>query len=114
MTKAKRDLDKKIKSERRRHKAKLLLELKQAKDNHEHKRYWQLINKNKIRKHRKKSTIQAEDLKTQLQKRDAQQTQLVDRLITLGIEHEQKNTDNRPTLNSNITIEEINQAMKSL
>ena len=119
MLKVKRDLNKRIKTERRRNKEKRLFELKQAKDNHDHKKFWQLINKVKIKKQRIKSTLKAEDFKLQLEERDLQQTQITDKLITLMVDEKklrQNKTlkDESDSLNSDITIEEITKSLKSM
>ena len=66
MLKAKRDFNKTLKTEQRKIKTKRLLELRKAKEDNDGKKYWQLINKMKIKKFKTKSTLKAEDFKTQI------------------------------------------------
>lgn len=73
MLKAKQELNKLLRTEKRKRKFMKLKELKQAKDNKDAKKYWQLINQNrKAKTINKVSRLSAEDFKTQIENRDAQ------------------------------------------
>ena len=115
--KAKRKLNKKIKTERRRDKAKRLFELKKAKDENDHKKYWQLINKTKLKKQKIKSTLEAEDIKLLLLNRDTKQTKIIQEMATYEDKHLikriQKSKKADDNLNAEITIEEISLALKA-
>ena len=65
---SKRNLNKKVKADRRKEKKNRLIGLKNARENNDHKRYWQLINENigvKNIKHRR-SILKASDFQTHI------------------------------------------------
>ena len=112
---AKKEYNKKLKSERRKNKHDKLKELKNAKRSNDGKKYWKLINQNKIKSKNKKSSLTANDFKTLLENRDTEMTAKI-RPINLQDKKIPKNEKQKladDILKLDITIEEIVTSLKS-
>ena len=112
---AKREYNKKLKSEIRENKLNEK-KLKEAKIDNDGKRYWQLINENKRKTKRKQSHLEAKDFKTQLENRDIEMTE---RFLSTNISNgyiptSSKQTLDEELLNMNITVEEITKNLKTM
>ncbi len=115
LLKNKKELNKKLKIERRQKRINKLNDLSKAKAENDSRKYWQLINQTKKKKQKSEAKISARDFKTQIEIRDKQMNKS---LQTADDEFMAKNNlqneDPDNILNSDITIEEVSKTLKSM
>ena len=114
LLKVKKAYNKILRSEKRKNKLIKLHQLKIAKDSHDHKKYWELINQQKVQKKNKViSDLKAENFKEQIKQRDTNQKMLIaDNSTIKGKIFKQKVKDSENELNFEITLEEVVKALK--
>lgn len=113
LLKAKKEYNKILRLERRKNKLIKLQELKIAKDAHNHKKYWYLLNQHKTKKKKLKTDLKATDFKTQIEKRYVDQNNsIVEKSIELDETAKKYDKTFDDELNLEITLEEVVNALK--
>ena len=120
LLKAKQQFNKHLKIAKRQRQAIKLRELKEAKDAKDYRKYWQLINKNKTKRRKLVTTLEASDFKLLIERRDKELS------TALGLNDNQnhilnicnssicKDSSDSLELDFNVQVEEVHKALRTM
>jgi len=120
LLKVKKEYNRKLKSERRKNMTKKMMDLLEAKNKNDPKKYWQLINQHQRKRKRVKTTLTAIDFKNLVEQRDTEMTAQIqsesqqDYDYDIYVSHNIRKGDNDELLNMEITSEEILSALRKM